>query len=159
MRIYLAALLIVRCLISCASRAGVDSSEVPKKEEMDEVVDPCIKEGGGVTYCQGASILDDIRRIDTDLNAAYKTLRNRLHGTPLERSLVIAERKWIRNRDKRCRELSEDGFDNDNDRNAARQEIAVAFQSYIQNALRSRLEFLKAALLRLNEDGIDKCRL
>ncbi len=159
MRICLAVLLIVGCLIGYASRAGAGSSGVPTKEEMDEVVDPCLKEGGGVMYCQGASTLDDNRKIDADLNATYKTLRNRLHGTPLERSLVIAERKWIRDRDTRCKELSEDGFDNDNDRNAAHEEIAVAFLGCIQNELRSRLEFIKAALLRLDQDGIENFHL
>jgi uncharacterized protein YecT (DUF1311 family) len=127
-------------------------------EEGDNV-DPCIKEGGGIMYCQGASILEDNRKIDTDLNATYKTLRNRLHGNSLERNLVVAERKWIRDRDKRCRELSEDGFVNDNDKNAAHQAIAVAFQSCIQGELRSRLEFLQAALLRLNKEGLEKFRL
>jgi uncharacterized protein YecT (DUF1311 family) len=132
---------------------------VPIDEDVDNIVDPCIKEGGGILYCQGASIVEDNRAIDTDLNATYKTLRNRLHGTPLERNLVLAERKWIHDRDKRCRNLSEDGFDNDNDRNAAHQAIAVAFQSCIQNELRIRLEFLQAALLRLNKEGIDNFRL
>ncbi len=122
---------------------------------MDAAVDPCLKEGGGILYCQGADMLADNRQIDAILNAAYKNLRNRLHGTPFEQRLVIAERKWIHDRDKKCRELSEEGFDNDIDRNAAHQAIAVAFLGCIQNELRSRLEFLTAALSRLDKDGIE----
>jgi uncharacterized protein YecT (DUF1311 family) len=164
MRASLAVLLMIGCLIGHASRAGVDTSQAPTgaapkgeptQEEMDAAVDPCLKEGGGILYCQGADMLDVNRRIDANLNAAYKNLRNRLHGTPFEQRLVIAERKWIHDRDKKCRELSEEGFDNDTDRNAAHQAIAVTFLGCIQNELASRLEFLTAALSRLDKDGIE----
>ena len=78
---------------------------------------------------------------------------------PRLEQLVIGERRWIRERDKRCEELSEEGFDNDVERNAAREAIGVAFLGCIQHELQSRLDFLKAALTRLNKDGIEHFQL
>ena len=161
-RICLPFLLIVSLFIGCASRAEGGSGQgqaKDEKDEMHEAVDPCLRDGGGLMYCQGANMLDDNRKIDSDLNAAYKTLCKRLHGTPLERSLVISERKWLRDRDKRCRDLSENGVDTDEIRNTAHEESAVAFLGCVQNELLGRLEFIKAALSRLDRDGIEHFHL
>jgi uncharacterized protein YecT (DUF1311 family) len=155
MRGCVAVLLLVGCFLGHDSQSAVGSSEVLAQDEMDEVVDPCLKQGGGVMYCQGASMAEDNRKIDSDLNAAYKTLRNRLHGTSFERRLIVSERKWIRDRDKRCEDVSEEGFDNDRDRNAAHESIAIIFLACMQNELRSRMDYINAALMRLDKDGLE----
>ena len=158
MRFCLAVLVVVGSLASFESRGGAESSEgLPTA--YDQCNDTCRDGGGGLMYCVTACTGKENTKIDAELNATYRILRNRLKGSVFEKQLVIAERQWIRDRDKRCKEISEADYNNDEDKSAGHQDIAAEFQGCIQDELRSRLEFLKDALSRLNKEGIGKFHL
>ncbi len=152
MRFFSVAFTIVGCLVCYESRCDESGTNAA----FDQCHETCVKNGGGDIPCAAICMGEETEKIDADLNATYRRLRSRLKGTTLEKQLVEAERTWIRDRNKRCKEISEADYDTAEEKNDAHATIAANLAGCMQDEAQARLEFLKDALSRLDRDGIGK---
>jgi len=159
MRSFPVLLMIVGCLVCYESRCEPDSDESGTNASFVRCHETCMKDQGGDIPCAAICMAEENEKIDADLNTTYKQLRSRLKGTPLEKLLVEAERIWIRDRNKRCKEISEADYDTVEEKNDAHAAIAAELAGCMQEEAQARLGFLKDALSRLDRDGIEKFHL
>jgi uncharacterized protein YecT (DUF1311 family) len=141
-----------------ADRASAQP-DIQKAADEQSCIATCNAEPNGTIPCISQCIGEQNQKLDIELNATYKALREHLRNTLWDKKLVAAERAWIRDRDKLCIDLADSDYLTPEEQNNAHASIGAMNQDCIQRETEHRIEFLKAALEQLQNDGIVKFHL
>jgi len=114
----------------------------------------CRAEGSGLLVCAVACTQEEQNVRDAELNKIYTQLKERLTGSPFAKELVLRERAWIRQRDRKCEKLAKSEYDNDEDANAGHEAVAAIEQGCLDTETANRRDYLKDALTKLEKNGI-----
>jgi uncharacterized protein YecT (DUF1311 family) len=147
------------CLVVISAAFAYSWGAEPQASDHDKAVEKCMQACEYTAVCMSSCELEENEKLDAELNSVYKSLRVRLKGTLYDKQLVEAERKWLRDREKKCREDSEADYDNDEEKNAAHMAIGATYQACIQEETQVRVDYLKDTLTKSDKDGLEKFRL